>query len=140
VLDLYAGQGRFGIAALEEGASEVVFVEKNGRSAQAIAKVLERQRDRVKVITADVFAYFAREPEKFSLVFADPPFPDWDEKGFAEKLFGGASTRLEPEGIFLVKCPSRMVLSPPPQALNHWKSVAFGESTLAYFTYGGEQT
>jgi len=164
VLDLYAGQGRFGLMTLEEGAASVVFVEKDKRHAAELKRAVARYETKALVVTADVFAYLAKNAQRFDLVFADPPFPDWSGD-FASRLFSAALPHISPPGIFLVKHPSRVLLSDcpsigkpkngersspamtsakimmaVPSELQNWKSVAFGESTLAYFRYAPEQS
>ncbi len=131
VLDLYAGHGRFGRMALDEGASEAVFVEKDRAHAAALLKDL---KGKGRVETADVFQWLAKTPQPFELIFADPPFPDWDET-LAARLFASVTPWLVPEGIFLVKTPKRVVASPPIGAYRLWKSTPFGESALQYFIY-----
>ncbi len=135
VLDLYAGNGRFGAMALEEGAVKVILVEKDRATAQMIRKALDRDSDRARVITGDSFDYLGDSPGRFDIVFADPPFADWDER-FFPRLAKAVSRALAEDSIFLVKNPSRVVLSAPPSGFTAWKQTRFGESTLTYYRYG----
>jgi len=139
VLDLYAGQGRFGIAALEEEAARAVFVESHSRTAADLRRELARWAERAEVVTADVIAFLAGGEARYDIVFADPPFPDW-QADFGEQLFRGALSHLVPSGIFLVKHPSRVLLSGWSRQLAPWKSSRFGKSTLAYFRYAPEES
>jgi 16S rRNA (guanine966-N2)-methyltransferase len=135
VLDLYAGKGRFGAMALKEGASKVILVEKDRTTAQALRKTLDRDSDRARVVTGDVFDYLSDPPARFDVIFADPPFEDWDER-FFPRLAGAVCRALSEDSIFLVKIPSRVVLSVPPPGFSTWKQTRFGESTLTYYRYG----
>ncbi|MBY0369392.1 RsmD family RNA methyltransferase [bacterium] len=132
VLELFAGQGRFGLMALEEGAAWVSFVEKDLRTAQALRKSLPPDAlARVFIDDAMVWCKPDGEP-LFDIVFADPPFPLW-EAGFDRALAACVKTKLAPESIFLVKGPTRMLPSGPFPGLSFWKHSKFGESTLSYF-------
>lgn len=132
VLDLFAGQGRFGLGALEEGASEVVFVENHFQTAQALKKEGKGQ-----VSVMDVWKYLEGATQKFDIVFADPPFELW-KNDFEIKLLTHAVKALKPGSILLVKHPKGVVLSGAIQELRFWKTSVFGESGLTYFRYGEE--
>ena len=131
VLDLYAGHGRFGISALEEGAAGVDFVEKDRKNAKLLSADLIRWKEKTTVYSEDVFSFLENE-NFYDIIFADPPFPLWNPE-FAEKLFQKVTPRLNPEAIFLVKCPKRMVISQQLGPLSFWKDSTFGESLFCYY-------
>jgi 16S rRNA (guanine966-N2)-methyltransferase len=135
VLDLYAGQGRFGISALEEGAKGCLFIEQHARTARELESALEASDS--KVLSTDVFRFLESTAEHFDIVFADPPFSLWN-KEYEIKLLTRVVKVLNPGSIFLVKHPKRVVLSSPSEDLKHWKTSVFGESGLTYFRYGEE--
>jgi 16S rRNA (guanine966-N2)-methyltransferase len=130
-LDLFAGHGRFGISALEEGAAWVDFVEKDRKNAKTLQGDLGRWKEKSKVHNEDVFTYLESETQ-YDIIFADPPFPLWNET-FTQKLFKSVTPRFSPGAIFLVKCPKRMVISPPLGQLSFWKDSTFGESRFCYY-------
>lgn len=135
VLDLFAGQGRFGQMALQEGADRVVFVEKDAATAEAIREQTKRHLPNAIVWTRDVFA-FLDDPgaHHYDLVFADPPFGEW--KGdFADRLARQVARVMAPDSVFLVKNPRRVVLSGPLPGFAFWKQSEFGESALTYYRY-----
>ena len=127
VVDLFAGEGRFGIACQREQARRVVFVEK---SPVQCAKLSACEAG--EVVQQDVFEYLAGTKEVFSIVFADPPFPVWSEQ-FWQRLSEGAKRCLAVGGIFLVKTPRRVLFSLENSGLRALKSSTFGESRLSYF-------
>lgn len=137
VLDLFSGQGRFGLSALEEGAELVVFVEKDARLAADLKKRTEKAADNRDVRAQDAFGFLAAEPRKFDIIFADPPFALWDET-FARKLYAAVAQVANTGSIFLVKHPTRVVASRSFPGFTFWKSSEFGESRLLYFKYGQE--
>ena len=78
VLDLFAGTGALGFEALSRGAGEVVFIEQSAKAVAALrraATLLDASAADIR--REDAFQYLARcEPERFDLVFLDPPFAD----------------------------------------------------------------
>ncbi len=134
VLDLFAGQGRFGLSALAEGALLVRFVEKDKEAARLLGKNLPKGADAL-VHTGDVFSYLEKAPKdaKFDLIFCDPPFPFWQEENQVNSLTQGMIKLADSDGILLVKHPSRVVLSARFPGYPIWKEKAFGESHLFFF-------
>lgn len=142
VLDLFSGQGRFGATASIELIRSVTFVEKDRNVAKQIdAFIGSKQFPKevnAKVINQDALSYLKACALKFDVVFADPPFPLWNEE-FQNELFLGVAGVLTEESIFLVKHPSRMLLSPLKTGWNLVKKSEFGESTLFYLSYEAVQ-
>lgn len=137
VADLYAGSGRFGLMALEEGAKEVIFVEGDKPRAAALKKETSRYGNAARVESRDVFTFLKEAEEPFEIVFADPPFEQWSQE-FLVELAAAVSNQLTMGSIFLVKNPSRMLPSAPPPGLTPWKHAKFGESTLTYYRFGAK--
>ncbi len=75
-LDLYAGSGALGLAALSRGAREAVFVERSAPAAANLRIQLERLRsaDRAQVHCRDAEAFLREPVAPFDVVFLDPPF------------------------------------------------------------------
>lgn len=89
----------------------------------------------VEIIASDVFAYLKKaqsQAQKFDVIFADPPFPNWSPE-FEASLFEAVAPVAASGSIFLVKYPTRVLPSPAFQAFSVWKSTPFGESELRYF-------
>lgn len=135
VLDLFSGQGRFGLSALEEVARSVTFVEKDARMVDLLRKNCLRYPERATVIHQDAFQFLGTQNHKFDIIFADPPFALWNEK-FSKTLFQNVAQVVKEGSIFLVKHPRRVVACTSFQGFTFWKSSDFGESQLIYFTYG----
>ena len=81
VLDLYAGTGALALEALSRGARSATCVERSRSALQALERNVRELglEDRVTVVRGDALA-FARglvaEPDRFELVFCDPPYDD----------------------------------------------------------------
>ncbi len=134
VLDLYAGQGRFGEMALVEGAASVTFVESHPRTAVALRPLTAKYAGRALVVQQSALPFLETTSQKYDLVMADPPFDLWKE-GFEDQLLCAILRVLAPEALLLVKNPTRMVISGAFAGLSPWKQSRFGESTLTYFRY-----
>ena len=138
VLDLYAGQGRFGIAAADEGISRVDFVENSTQTALALSAHCRSKKFpgtvAWQVHRLDALEYLANTMANFDVVFADPPFPLW-KLSYDTKLLSAILRVLNQSAILLVKHPSRMVACSEVDSLKLWKETVFGESRLLYFEH-----
>ena len=83
VLDLFAGTGALGLEAASRGSRAVTFVESARAALQSLRRNIETFRTRrdvackLSVMRGDVFGQFrklASARQKFSLIFADPPY------------------------------------------------------------------
>ncbi len=76
VLDLFGGTGQLGIEALSRGAAHCVFVDIRREATQLIRENLEitALSDRAQVVQADAVSYLSQSPERFDVVFLDPPY------------------------------------------------------------------
>jgi 16S rRNA (guanine966-N2)-methyltransferase len=107
VLDLFAGSGALGIEALSRGAASAIFVETDRQSAEAIEKNLAKTNLKGRLRQQDVFDFLGQpsNPEKFQIIFADPPYEKARDKSHTEKLLNNQSLSqlLEPNGIFVLE-------------------------------------
>jgi len=85
VLDGFAGTGSIGIEALSRGASRAVFIEILGSALSAIRRNLAKcgAEDKARVVPAEfnrAVIRLAKDKERFSLVFLDPPYKLLEER------------------------------------------------------------
>ena len=74
-LDLCAGTGALGVEALSRGAAGVQFVERDARAAQALCDNLGRLKAGAgKVAALEAGMFLQGAPQRYDLVFLDPPF------------------------------------------------------------------
>jgi 16S rRNA (guanine966-N2)-methyltransferase len=74
-LDLFAGSGALGFEAASRGAATVVMVEASREVAAALAATRDQfGADGVQVVHAQMARYLNRAPQRFDVVFLDPPF------------------------------------------------------------------
>lgn len=111
VLDLFSGTGAVGIEALSRGAANTVFVDAHRSAARLIRSNLESlgvdvgrglvlNRPAVKAVDE-----LGRRNRTFDLLWADPPFEDW-EKGM-EALVAAVETGITSSAATLcLECPA----------------------------------
>lgn len=76
VLDMFAGAGSLGFEAISRQASKVTMIEINSKNAQQLRQniALLKVQTQAKVVCADAFLALKSSPEKYDIVFIDPPF------------------------------------------------------------------
>ena len=75
VLDLFAGTGNISSEFLSRGAKKVFSVDLHPGSVKHMFKVkTELDDDNWMINRMDVFKFLLKNPFKFDLIFADPPF------------------------------------------------------------------
>jgi len=97
-IDLFAGTGQIGLEAEKRGA-RVVFVEKNRKLSQEIAKKTRSGR----VVTGDALRFLERMKEKAHVIFADPPYSYENY----QRLIELALSRLQEGGVFVLEHDKR---------------------------------
>jgi 16S rRNA (guanine966-N2)-methyltransferase len=144
VLDLYAGSGAAGLEALSRGARHALLVEADARPAQAIRANLQTVglaggrlvQDRVERLLARGLPPGERP---YDVLFADPPYalpgPELTE------VLAVAATRgwLTPGALAIVERASRSEPLRWPGGYSPRPSRRYGEATLWYATFEGEQ-
>lgn len=139
VLDLYAGQGRFGFGALLEGAQCAVLVEHDALTVRELRALRPKKipTERMsQIICQDVWNFLSQpHPELYDVIFVDPPFEEMTSE-LVNRLFFSLKNFAHPGTILLVKTPSQMLISTDDTPFKLWKITQFGEAQLAYFTYG----
>lgn len=108
VLDLFAGSGALGIEGLSRGAASVVFVERDGQSAEIIKRNLVKTKLKGRIRQQDVFDFLrnASGAELFDIVFADPPYEKTEEgERFTQKLLANEELPrlMDADGIFVLE-------------------------------------
>ncbi len=137
VIDIFAGSGRFGKAALEHGASLVVFVESDKRLTKALEKELSKEYT-CRIFCMNAMKFLSMNTNSlvtgFDLIFADPPF----EMNLGNELL----TLLASSN--LVKAKTRFILQQfhkTPLPVNpSWEMIddrRYGEQRIVFFSYKG---
>ncbi len=75
ILDLFSGTGSIGYEFISREAGEVTFIESNFNHVRFIKDVIEKlEIKNARVVRDDVFRFLKQTPNKYDLIFADPPF------------------------------------------------------------------
>jgi 16S rRNA (guanine966-N2)-methyltransferase len=129
-LDLYAGSGAVGLEALSRGAAEAVLVESDRRAAAVIRENIERVGlPGARLAAAQVERFLAGPPERFDVVFIDPPYVADVDKTLISLNDGGW---LAPDALIVVERATRSGELAWPQGYVPVKSRRYGEATFWY--------
>ena len=126
VLDLFCGTGALGIEALSRGASEVVFVDKDARSASMARENLKNLGVKAKVIRCDAVRFVESCEERFDLIILDPPY----KSGLYEKIVPKLFPLLEEEGVIVCEHDKKDVFNYSPFVIYDEKR--YGNTVLTY--------
>lgn len=142
-LDLFAGSGAVGIEALSRGAGRVHFVESHRAAAALIRRNLESLKlsaelARISIQQAGkLIPILGRKREKFSFLWADPPFPRW-ELGLEAIFLAVTHSILEENSRLMLECPDHAVIPALPRGLEFEREVSSGASRLLFFRHHGD--
>ncbi len=131
-LDACAGTGAVGIEALSRGAARAVFVDRDQRSTELIARNLVAcgVSDRAVVVRA-ALPEGATQPElapPFDVIVADPPYGDPEIDTILSALAG----RLADDGLLVLE---RAASTPRPDLAGLFvvRTVTAGDTALDFF-------
>lgn len=101
ILDLYSGVGSFGIESLSRGASHLTAVEINPSVFRILLKNISNicGDDDVKLHRMATDKFLNMNNKKFDIIFADPPYGDFDFFKIKESV----SNILSPSGVFCME-------------------------------------
>lgn len=125
VLDLFAGSGSLGLAALEAGAAEVLFVEGHARVAAAL-------RRKHRVLVGLLPAALHKVPGTFDIILGDPPYGAPEGPASLALL----SDRLTPEGFVVWEHHHKDPYPDQLEGLRLWRRRRFGETAVSYYRQG----
>jgi 16S rRNA (guanine966-N2)-methyltransferase len=131
--DLYAGSGAVGLEAASRGASPVLLVELESRTAQIIRSNAKALGLSVDITTASVAQLLRRPPaQAFDVVFADPPY-ELDTTILSDQLEQLVANFWVGAGSLIVVERSRRSadLAWPAAAAKRW-SRTYGETILSF--------
>jgi 16S rRNA (guanine(966)-N(2))-methyltransferase RsmD len=132
VLDLCAGTGLMGLEALSRGACEVIFVEESRRLARSIEQNLQRLGYEAEVICGDVRKVMpALEPERFDIVFADPPYKSRLALTIVREV--GRCGLLAPEGVLAVEHARGADLPDEEAGLSLYDRREYGQTSVSFY-------
>jgi 16S rRNA (guanine966-N2)-methyltransferase len=130
-LDLFAGSGALGFEAASRGAERVVMVDNDRAAFSALEKVrAEIGARQVEVISGDALAYLHKTPDRFDLVFLDPPF----RQNALASVLEALPARLVPGARVYVEAAARLCPGPGWREL---KSARAGQVSYQLLEWSG---
>lgn len=129
VLDLFSGTGSIAYEFISRGCERATLVESNFSHYKFILDVIETLKiENSKVFKADVFKFVKKTPEKFNIIFADPPFDLPRFKEVPDTVLD--SDILEPEGVFILEHPKEFEFMSHP---NFKELRKYGKVNFSFF-------
>ena len=123
-LDLFGGTGILGFEAASRGAERVVIVEADARAHAALresAKTLNASQ--VEVIRGDALKFLQTTPDRFDVVFLDPPY----HQGWLARLEPWLPRILTPDGWLYAESETEI------HALAGLSTIKAGQAGLVHF-------
>lgn len=138
-LDLYAGTGAVGIEALNQGASEAVFVEASKGYTKNIKQLIKKFgfSKKASIITKKVLSFIEwvkLNQLTFDIIFLDPPYHT-DEIIYALSAIG-KSHILEQEGIVIAEHFTKRQLPERFGSLQKVRDYTYGDTVLSLYKGG----
>ena len=103
VLDLFAGTGNISYEFASRGTETIISVDQDFGCAKFIKKTSEALDMPIQVVKADVFKYLESLRQKFTVIFADPPY-NFEVEAFSKiPRLVFENQLLEDNGILIVE-------------------------------------
>ncbi len=128
MLDLFAGSGQMGIEALSRGAAHCVFVDSSRDAIAVIKRNLNKTGlfKSATVAETDAVRYVQRNKNRFSFIYADPPY----RKDIAGALVEHLGKILEEDGLAAVEAEREAVLPEESDELRLRKRYDYGNTSI----------
>jgi len=129
ILDLFSGTGSIGYEFLSRGAGEVTFIEQNFNHVRFIRDVIEKlEIKNARIVKDDVLRFLKFTPNKYDLIFADPPFDAPFINDIPKIIF--ELEILKSDGIFILEHPGSFDFSHFPKISELRK---YGKVNFSFF-------
>jgi 16S rRNA (guanine966-N2)-methyltransferase len=161
-LDLYAGSGAVGLEAISRGAARVTFVERAPAALKILNSNLERlgitSGVRVRAKSVSAFLKSARphdpnladpksadsktsspNPERYDVVFLDPPYDEAKEYAITlESLGGAAQGILAPRAVVVAEHRRKQPLDETYGNLKRTRVLEQGDAALSFYAVNSQ--
>lgn len=130
ILDLFAGTGNISYEFLSRGAASSLCIDQHFACLQFIKKTAETLDLNISTLKSDVYKFLEKTPQKFDVIFADPPY-DFSQEQF-EKIVQLVfdNNLLEDEGMLIIEHPPQTKLDHLEQYIEQRK---YGSSVFTFF-------
>ncbi|MBN2596047.1 16S rRNA (guanine(966)-N(2))-methyltransferase RsmD [Labilibaculum sp.] len=129
VLDLFGGTGGISYEFASRGAEMVMCIEKNHNHFSFIQKTIKELKfEQIQAIKTDVFRFLRNFPQKFDLIFADPPFAMKSLETIPNLVF--EKELLSEDGLLIIEHGSSNDFSAHP---NFTEKRVYGSVNFSFF-------
>lgn len=130
VLDLFAGTGNISYEFASRGTEQITAVDENYGCIKFINETSEEFEMPITTIKSDVFKFLERAKQKFTVIFADPPydFPVEEFTKIPELVF--QNQLLSDDGLLIVEHSKHTDLS---NLENYSHSKSYGGNCFSFF-------
>jgi 16S rRNA (guanine(966)-N(2))-methyltransferase RsmD len=130
VLDLFSGTGNISYEFASRGTEKITAVDDNYGCIKFINETAEAFEMTISTIKSDVFKFLEKSKQKYTIIFADPPY-DFELEAFSkipELVF--ENQLLEEDGLLIVEHSKHTNVS----HLDHYShSKSYGGNTFSFF-------
>ncbi|MGB0429827.1 MAG: RsmD family RNA methyltransferase [Bacteroidia bacterium] len=132
ILDIYAGTGNITYEFASRGAKNIICIDRfKGCTDFIHSECSLLEFNQVQVLREDVVGFLKRCPEKFDIIFADPPFATKDYELLHQLVF--ERELLNPDGMFIMEHHSVHDFTKLPHFL---QARHYGQNVMSF--YGDE--
>ncbi|MBO0323953.1 RsmD family RNA methyltransferase [Muricauda sp. CAU 1633] len=131
VLDLFSGTGNISFEFASRGSEEITAVDSYAGCVQYISKTAKELDFPITSIKSDVFKFLERTPEKFNLIFADPPYSFETAQFLAIANLVFQNELLKEDGLLVIEHSDQTDLS---EHSHFVESRKYGGSIFSFFT------
>lgn len=139
-LDLFAGSGALGLEAASRGAASVTLVESSPQVATQLRQTLSELKagDAVVLHSGTAEQFMDTSPERFDVVFVDPPFELQVHQRILDALI---SCCLAEDAFVYVELPTSQseLIENLPKSLELVKHKRFGDVTVFLLQFKGSE-
>ncbi|MBQ9018461.1 RsmD family RNA methyltransferase [Candidatus Saccharibacteria bacterium] len=131
IADIFAGGGTLGLEALSRGAAFVLFIEKNRFACDVLNNnMMDLGLSSLNggVLCGDAYRMLATATDRFGIVFADPPYDEYDP----EKIKVIARVVADPSGILVLSHPGE---APEMPGLRLVKTNKYAGAHLSFYEH-----
>ena len=138
-LDLFSGSGCVAIEAASRGASPIHLVEMDRGKKGTIEKNLSFVEEDSRLFVMDVLRFLQSSPMRYTVVYADPPFPMEDKTRIAELV--AEHDAVSDGGMFIIHLPreERKLWDSEIASLRLVDERKYGRSILLFYRPIGKQ-
>ena len=131
VLDLFSGIGSISLEFASRGCKNITSVDAHSGCVAFLDATSRELEADIKCIRSDAVSFLRKTPQKFDLIFADPPY-DLDREDFVQLVdLVMEKGLLNEDGILILEHSTHMKLEDDPHFVEHRK---YGGSSFSFFS------